>query len=63
MATQESSDTKSVMFKDVCTIPMSQTELNIVMQTEHEGTPDSTEISFMQTMISETNLNNLKGCA
>ena len=63
MTTQESSDAESVMLEDLCAIPMSQTELNIIMKTEHKGTSDSTEISLMQTMTSETNLNNLKGCA
>ena len=60
MEKDESDDDNSTMSKDLCAIPNSVTEHNVIIQTQNDATPTE-EVALMSTLTSEKNLMALKG--
>ena len=61
MEKDESDDDNSTMSKDLCAIPNSVTEHNVIIQTQNDATPTEEEVALMSTLTSEKNLMALKG--
>ena len=60
MEKDESNDDNSTMSDDLCAIPNSATEHNVIIQTQNDATPTE-EVALMSTLTSEKNLMALKG--
>ena len=61
MEKDESNDDSSTMSEDLCAIPHSVTEHNVIIQTQNDATPTEEEVALMSTLTSAKNLMALKG--
>ena len=61
MEKDESNNDNSTMSEDLCAIPNSATEHNVIIQTQNDATPTEEEVALMSTLTSEKNLMALKG--
>ena len=61
MGKDESNDDTSTLSKDLCGIPNSTTEHNVIIQTQNDATPTEEEVALISTLTSEKNLMTLQG--
>ena len=56
MGKDESDDDTSTVSEDLCGIPDSTAEHNVIIQTQNDATPTEEEVALMSTLTSEKNL-------
>ena len=61
MGKDESDDDTSTVSEDLCGIPNSTTEHNVIIPTQNDVTPTEEEVALMSTLTSEKNLMALQG--